>query len=77
MGDAYYFGSFGLEKDRIQAYVWYSLAANDNARAARLLDHMLTELSPQQLLEAKRRLDIWGPGQCARDLEEAVSNKDK
>jgi hypothetical protein len=73
VGDFYSFGFFSLKKDLIRAYVWYSLAAKSaNKEASEQLGYLVKELSPQQLKEARTQLDEWEPGQCERDLMEAI-----
>jgi len=73
IGDLYYFGIDELNIDLIRAYVWYSLAAKSgNKEASELLDYLVKELSPQQLSKAQIKLDEWEPGQCERDLMEAI-----
>jgi len=77
IGDLHYLGAYGLEKNLLQAYVWYSLAAKGNSYASGKLDKLTNELSPQQLNEAQIQLEAWEPGQCARDLMEAISEGNK
>jgi hypothetical protein len=78
VGDIYYLGAYGLETNLIQAYVWYSLAAkNSNSYATNQLEKVVIDLSPEQLVEAQLRLEQWEPGQCKRDLMQAISGKDK
>jgi len=73
IGDLYYFGTDEINIDLIRAHVWYSLAAKSgNKEASELLDHLVKELSPQQLSKAQIQLDEWKPGQCQRDLMEAI-----
>jgi hypothetical protein len=75
IGDLYYVGSYGLfDKDLIQAYVWYSLASkNGNSYAALAVEKVKRELTPEQLLSAKDRLEKWEPGQCRIELLRATS----
>lgn len=69
IGDFYYFGAYGIKKDVIQAYVWYSLAAKaGDIRAGEVLLRIKPELSPTQLTEAQKLLDEWAPGQCQSNL---------
>jgi hypothetical protein len=78
VGDLHYLGAYGLEKNLIQAYVWYSLAAkNGYSYATKQLEKVVIELSPEQLVEAQHRLEQWQPGQCERDLMGAISKKDE
>jgi hypothetical protein len=78
IGDIYYLGAYDLRKDFMQAYVWYSLAANNgNSYAAKQLEKVVIELSPEQLDEAQERREQWTPGQCESDLIEAISKKDE
>jgi hypothetical protein len=74
IGDLYYLGTHGIKRDLILAYVWYSLAAaGENIEATRQLHPLIDELSPSQTDEAVRQLLDWEPGQCERDLTEAIS----
>jgi len=74
IADLHYFGPYGLKRDFIQAYVWYSLAANGgNKYSAKQLGQLTNELSPQQLDKAKLQLEEWEPGQCERDLMKPIS----
>ncbi|HYQ73132.1 MAG TPA: tetratricopeptide repeat protein, partial [Gammaproteobacteria bacterium] len=75
IGDLYYVGSYGLlDKDQIQAYVWYSLGSkNGNSYAASLVEKVRSELTPEQYLKAKDRLEKWEPGRCRMDLLTAAS----
>ena len=76
IGDLYFFGALGLNRDYIQAYVWYSLAANNgDKRAAPRLFDTVNLLTPEQLVEAKHRLESWVPGECAINLRESISLK--
>ena len=78
VGDLHYPGAYGLKKNLIQAYVWYSLAAtNGNLYASEQLDKLTNELSTQQLSEALIRIDECKPGQCERDLMEAFSGENE
>lgn len=78
VGDLYYLGSYDLEKNLIQAFVWYSLAANNgNTYASVQLEKVVNELPPMQLVEAQHRLEEWQPGRCDSDLREAISKKDE
>ena len=78
VGDLHYLGAYDLEKNLIQAFVWYSLAANNgNTHAAVQLEKVVIELSPEQLVEAQHQLEQWESGQCERDLMRAISEKDE
>ena len=73
IGDLHYLGAYGIEKNLIQAYVWYNLAANNgNSYASEQLYNLMNELSPQQLSKAQAHLEEWEPGQCERDLMKAI-----
>jgi len=49
--------------------VWYSLAAqNGDAQASEQLPRVTSELTSEQLQEAKRQLALWEPGQCIQEL---------
>ena len=74
IGDLYYLGAYGIEKDVIQAYVWYSLAAeNEGSYAADRVRELEEDMPQESLVEAKRRFDQWLPGTCRQDLLEASS----
>jgi hypothetical protein len=69
IGDMHYLGAYRLRRDPVRAWVWYSLAAqNGDALATQQLSKVTTELTPEQLAEAKRQLAAWQPGQCIKDL---------
>ena len=73
IGDLHYLGTHGIKRDLILAYVWYSLAATGgNIEATRQLYPLIDELSPDQSDEAVRLLLDWEPGQCERDLNNAI-----
>ena len=73
IGDLFYLGTHGIKKDLVLAYVWYSLAAmGENKEAAKKLHLLVDELSPHQADEAVRQLLDWNPGQCERELNNAV-----
>lgn len=76
VGDLYYLGSYDLEKNLIQAFVWYSLAeTNGNLYASGQLNQLRKKLSTQQLSEAHAQLEEWKPGQCERYLMEAITEE--
>lgn len=65
MGDCYYFGR-GANKDSVEAYKWYLLADKFSGPRGHHLREWLdfikkqkTELSPEQLAEATRRVSEW------------------
>lgn len=73
IGDLFYLGTHGIKRDLIRAYVWYSLAATGgNIEATRQLYPLIDELFPDQSDEAVRQLLDWEPGQCERDLNNAI-----
>lgn len=73
IGDLFYLGTYGIKRDLVLAYVWYSLAAmGENKEAAKQLNPLVDELSPHQTDEAVRQLLDWKPGQCERDLNNAT-----
>jgi len=73
IGDLLYGDNSGLRKDAVRAYVWYRLAAqNGNHVAAEEADKLTDDLTPDQLIEAKRQLDNWVPGQCKQDIHNAL-----
>ena len=78
IGDLHYLGAYGIERNLIQAYVWYNLAANNgNSYASEQSDKLMHELSPQQLSKAQAHLEEWKPGQCERDLMEAMPEENE
>jgi TPR repeat protein len=69
IADIYYEGALGHAADPVRAWVWYSLAAqNGDVQAADQLARVSTELTPEQIDEAKRQLALWKPGQCMQEL---------
>ena len=53
MGIAYATGE-GIRQDRLQAYMWFSLAADQgNAPAVKYRDHIASELQPDQVRRAQ------------------------
>jgi hypothetical protein len=69
IGDTHYLGAYKLKRDPVRAWVWYSLAAQKGGELAmQQLSKVTTELSPEQLAEAKRQLEAWQPGQCIKGL---------
>ena len=73
IGHIYYEGN-GIQKDLVQAYVWYSLSAKGgNIRAKDQLSAISQMLSQKQAAEARKRLDEWSPGKCQSDLLESVN----
>jgi hypothetical protein len=69
IGDLHYLGAYGIERNVIQAFVWYSLAStNGNAYATVQLEKIVDQLSPEQLVVAQHQLEQWEPGQCENDL---------
>ena len=78
IGDLFYLGSYGLKKNLIQAYIWYSLAANRGIPYAnRQVTKLTRELTTNQLIKSKQRLEQREPGQCIGELMEAISEKDE
>jgi len=73
IGDLFYHGIYGIKRDLILAYVWYSLAAmGENKEVTKQLQSLVDELSPHQADEAVRQLVNWEPGQCERELNNAI-----
>jgi hypothetical protein len=69
IGDMHYLGAYKLKRDPVRAWVWYSLASQKGGELAmQQLSKVTTELSPEQLAEAKRQLEAWQPGQCIKGL---------
>jgi TPR repeat protein len=70
-----YMTASDIQKNKINAYVWYKLAktgngilvtTNEQHRAAYHLGRI--ELTPAELKEAEMMYENWQPGQCERDL---------
>ena len=58
-----------MKVDQARAWVWYSLAGHNGDEVAMEQATRLTEeLDPEQLVEAKRQLAEWEPGQCAQEM---------
>jgi len=58
-----------MQINLVRACVWYSLAAqNGDAQASEQLPRVTSELTSEQLQEAKRQLALWEPGQCIQEL---------
>lgn len=76
IGDLYNIGAYSLNKDHIQAYVWFSFAAkNGNRYAVHQVEKLEADLSPTQLIEARSQLKHWEPGQCKQGFLKAVSGE--
>jgi len=69
IAELYLYGNYSVNKDLVQAYVWYHLATKSgNDEALRQLDTITGIMTAEQLAEAQRLLEQWQPGQCERDL---------
>ena len=65
----YEYGTSEMQINLVRAWVWYSLAAqNGDAQASEQLPRVTSELTSEQLQEAKRQLALWEPGQCIQEL---------
>ena len=54
----------GVEKDEVEAYKWYLLAAaQGDAKAKGHAPHLESLLTPEQITEGKRRADQFKPQQ--------------
>jgi len=52
----------GVVKDNVAAYEWMTLAAqNGNADCSQGISHLLPQMTPEQIAEAKRRVASWTP----------------
>jgi len=61
LGVAYANGT-GVSKDAIQADMWFALATkNGDSVAATDINLLKKQMSPAQIVEAKRRADAWKP----------------
>jgi TPR repeat protein/Flp pilus assembly protein TadD len=57
-----YANGYGVAKDSIAAYQWMTLAAqNGNAGCSQGITPFLSQMSPDQIAEAKRRVAAWTP----------------
>ena len=64
----YWFGT-DVPRDLKIAYVWYSLASQNNHYwGAQALQRVRDLLSEQEVLEANGRLSAWKPGSCEAEL---------
>lgn len=74
IGDLYYLGAYDLDKDIVQAYVWYSLsAANGSPYAVEKVGKLQNEMSDELLVAAQLKIEQWQPGSCRQDLLEAAA----
>jgi TPR repeat protein len=74
VGDLYYLGAYDLDKDIVQAYVWYSLAeANGSPYASEKVVKLQNEMSDEILAAAQLKIEQWQPGTCRQDLLEAAA----
>jgi len=73
-----YYGWYGVAKDHIRSYMWYSLASTGSGIwaewATRQLVTRFDELSPVELAQAEQMVADWEPGQCESDLVPADVN---
>lgn len=79
LGVLYWQGSEGLEQDNVQSYKWYVLAAQTgNYDAWKELRRIKREvLTADDLAQANALVGSWKPGQCERDLKEAMPEGDE
>ena len=69
IADIYYYRLYGVRQDLQQAYVWYSLSAKGgNYESDVQLEEVISEMSSEELAEAKELLEHWKPGQCKTGL---------
>jgi TPR repeat protein len=69
IADIYYFRLYGVKKDLQQAYIWYSLSAKGGDYESDVqLEEVISEMSSEELAEAKELLEHWKPGQCKKGL---------
>jgi len=70
LGVYYEYGTNGLDKDLLRAYLWYRLASTHrNTLAAQLpIDRVEGYLTDAGLAEAETMFENWKPGQCEKDL---------
>jgi len=57
-----YMDGHGVGKDLVESYKWYELVVRGGDAGAELdRDDVASQLSPDQLAEAKKRADEWAP----------------
>jgi hypothetical protein len=88
VGRLYWDASY-IHQNKIKAYVWYKLAATGDKLEGLSPDKVTQRaawevvydaektLTPEQLAEARILYIKWQPGQCERDLMEAMSEKNE
>jgi len=61
---AFYYQGVGVQKDLVQAYKWYGLAAVDSRdpTPGRNRDSLARQMTAEQLAEARRLIAAWKPG---------------
>lgn len=73
IGDLFYYGSHGIRRDPVLAYVWYRLAEmGENKEVVGKIKLLVDEFSTQQADAAVRRLINWEPGQCEHHINNAT-----
>lgn len=78
MGHGYEFGVRRVNEDRVQAYIWYSLAAANGNRYSPLRRDLVGEtLAPAELAEAKRVVEVWRPDPDACGIESVKAGEDR
>ncbi len=61
LGVIYASGDGGVAADLVQAHLWFSLAAKEDASAASRRDRMAARMTPQQIAEAEKLARNWKP----------------
>ncbi len=57
-----YEDGYGVHQDRVQAQMWFSLAAAEGSEVAKAFrDALAKEMTPAQLAEAQRLAHEWTP----------------
>jgi len=72
LGDIYYNGWFGFDKDLVRSHMWFSLASDGTDKwaewATAQLEYRFKDLSLSDREQAKRMQANWEPGRCESEL---------
>jgi len=80
LGRIYFFGSRGIKRDLIYAYMWYRLAEKVYVAPSlngKIMQKFCDEMTPEQRSIAAQMLREWEPGKCEEDLLEGTLNKQR
>ncbi len=61
----------GIERDRVEAYKWYTLAESEWPESNNFKDRLRRQMTLAEIVEAERHAAEWRPGNCEAELEEA------